>query len=146
MGVSVSGDESSPVALMAGGDRLWCCSSAREEGQGVFYRPVALEGGFAESSLATVVTAWAWRRLATCSGRRPMEGGGSPAGEYGEAAWHRPRPFARITGLRCTVPTAPGLRPLGNPAPRHARTLGVRLQLSWRAWRDVTREHALWRK
>jgi hypothetical protein len=34
---------------------------------------------------------------------------GSPAGECGEAAWHRPRPLARIMSLRSTVVTAPAL-------------------------------------
>jgi hypothetical protein len=104
------------------------CDVARaraRKGRGCFYRPAALQGSFAELSLATVATAWARRRLATCGGWRPMEEGGSPAGECGKAAWHRPRPFARVTGLRCTVPTAPGLGPRGIPAPRCARTLGV---------------------
>jgi hypothetical protein len=50
------------------------------------YRPTTLQGGFAELSLATVTTAWARRRLAMRGGRRPMEGGGSRAGECGVAA------------------------------------------------------------
>jgi hypothetical protein len=62
----------------------------------------------------------------TCGGQRPMEAGGSPAGECGKSAWHRPRPFAHVNGLRCTVPTAPGLKPWGIPAPRRTRALGVR--------------------
>jgi hypothetical protein len=131
---------------MAGGGRRLCYSGAREERQGVFYRPAALQGGFAELSLATVATAWARRRLATCGGRRPMDGGGSPAGKCGKVAWHRPRPFARVTSLRCTVPTALGLGPRGIPTPRRACALGVGRRPTWRAQRDVTWEHALWRK
>jgi hypothetical protein len=74
-----------------------------------------------------------------------MEEGSSPAGECGEAAWHWPRPSARVTGLRCTIPTEPGLRPRGIPAPRRARALGVRRRPTWRAGRDVARVPALWR-
>jgi hypothetical protein len=63
-----------------GGGQL--CSRARaREKQGGFYRPSALRGGFARASWPTGAMAWAWRRWATCGGRRPMAQGGSPAGE-----------------------------------------------------------------
>jgi hypothetical protein len=35
--------------------------------------------------------------------RRPVEHGGSPASEYAQAAWHRPKPLIRVISLRCKV-------------------------------------------
>jgi hypothetical protein len=32
-----------------------------------------------------------------------MEHGGSPAGEYAQAAWYRPKPLMRVISRRCTV-------------------------------------------
>jgi hypothetical protein len=35
-----------------------------------------------------------------------MEHGGSPAGEYAQAVWHRPKPLTRVISRRCTVAAA----------------------------------------
>jgi hypothetical protein len=35
-----------------------------------------------------------------------MAHGGSPAGEYAQAAWHRPNPLTRVISLWCTVAAA----------------------------------------
>jgi hypothetical protein len=35
-----------------------------------------------------------------------MAHGGSPAGEYAQAAWHRPKPLTHVISLRCTVAAA----------------------------------------
>jgi hypothetical protein len=35
-----------------------------------------------------------------------MAHGGSPAGEYAQAAWHRPKPLTRVISLRFTVAAA----------------------------------------
>jgi hypothetical protein len=82
---------------------LACARKAR----GCFYRPAMLPYSVAEPSRATVAMAWASRRWTTCGGRRPMVQGSSPAGECVQAAWHQPRPLARVISLRCTVVTAP---------------------------------------
>jgi hypothetical protein len=82
-----------------------------------------------------------WQRVA---GRRLMAEGDACAGECGEAAWHQLRPLARVNGLRCTVPMAPGLRPMGLPVSRRARVCGYSGGPTWRARRDVVRVPALW--
>jgi hypothetical protein len=81
-------------------------------------------------------------RLATCGGRRPIERGGARAGECGEAAWHRPRPLARVTGLSAQCPRRPA------SDQRSQAVLNVRARVRQRgrrgaARRDVARVHAL---
>jgi hypothetical protein len=108
MVTSASGGASSPAPLMAGGGRLRCCSGAREERRGRgFIGPTTRRGGFARASWPTGAMAWARRRRRRAEARRPMAEGGSPASECGEAAWHWPRPPARVMSLRCTVVMAP---------------------------------------
>jgi hypothetical protein len=44
--------------------------------------------------------------VATWQSRQPMAHGGPPAGEYAQAAWHRPKLLTRVISLRCTVAVA----------------------------------------
>jgi hypothetical protein len=77
----------------------------KERGGG--YRPDDASRRFRPSFVAYRSDSMGAGRSTTCGGRRPMEQGSARAGECDEAAWHRPRQLARVTGLRRTVPTAP---------------------------------------
>jgi hypothetical protein len=72
-----------------------------------------------------------------------MAEGGSPAGECGEAAWHRPRPPARVMSLRCTVAMAPASdREVSRRLGVHARSGYDGADVA--CGRDVTRVRTLW--
>jgi hypothetical protein len=54
-----------------------------------------------------------------------MAHGASPAGEYAQAAWHRPKPLTRVISLRCTMATARA------SDRRVSRRLGVRARAGY---------------
>jgi hypothetical protein len=83
------------VALMAGGGGQLGGSGARGKKEGE---------GFIGAVRRFRLTVVAYRDSSRGGGdvrrcRRPMEKGGSPAGECAPAAWHRPRPPRKRHGL-----------------------------------------------
>jgi hypothetical protein len=78
--------------------------------------------------------------------RRPTVKGGSPTGECGESAWHRPRLLACVMSLRFTVATALATDRGVFGASACACDQGT-MGMTWRAGGcDVACERALWRQ
>jgi hypothetical protein len=69
--------------------------------------PAMRRGGFARPLWPTGAPAWRGGGGDVWRSRRPMVDGGSPASKCAQAAWHHPRPLARVISRRCTVATAP---------------------------------------
>jgi hypothetical protein len=94
---------------------------------------------FLPGFVCTVVTTWRGGGCRRAAGRRPMAEGGASSGVCAAGAWHQPRGGQRVTPYRRTVPTAPGLGPLGFPASRRACSRGYSGVPTWRVRRDVVR-------
>jgi hypothetical protein len=107
----------------ANGGRWWTTVAlrlVRGKGREGFYRSRSASRRFLPDFMYTVATTWRGGGWRCASGRRPMAEGGARSGVCTAAAWHQPRGREHITTLRCTVPTTPGLGPLGILASRRA--------------------------